>query len=161
MSNKEVSEENILTPEGKKKLEAELNHLINVERPKNQDELALARSQGDLSENADYDAARNKQAEIEGRILEIKHQLDTYKVVTKEKGVSNVQIGSVVKLLRLDNKKELQYKVMGSAESDMTSRPIQIASNSPLARAIISHNVGETVPVEAPRPYQVTILEIK
>ncbi len=161
MATTDETSEQILTPEGKKKLEERLQELINVERPKNKEELALARSQGDLSENADYDAARNKQAEIEGEILDIQHKLDTYKVVGKQAGISGVQLGSVVTIQNLKKNETFTYKVVGSSEVNLTLPIPQVASNSPLIKAIFGHGKGDVVVIPVAKPYKVKIIEVK
>lgn len=147
----------ILTPEGKKALEDELEHLLNVERPRNKEELSLARSQGDLSENADYDAARNKQAEIEGRIRQIKVMLDTYKVVVKDEGNGSVQVGSQVEVTRQDTGVHSSYLIVGSSEVDLKSEPKRIAYDSPIGQALMGRSKGDLVQIQGPRPYKVKI----
>ncbi len=161
MAVTDETSEQILTPEGKKKLEERLQELINVERPKNKEELALARSQGDLSENADYDAARNRQAEIEGEILDIQHKLDTYKVVSKQSGIAGVQLGSVVKIENLAKNAEFTYKIVGSSEVNLSAPIPQIASNSPLVKAIFGHIKGDVVTIPVKKPYRIKIEEVK
>ncbi len=150
----------ILTPEGKKELEAELNDLLTVERPKNKEELALARSQGDLSENADYDAARNRQAEIEGRIKQINYMLDNYKVVEKNSNDKKVQIGSTVTVERLDKKREIRFTLVGTSEVDLSAVPQRLGNDSPLGKACIGHTVGEEITVSGPVSYKIKIKEI-
>ena len=147
----------ILTPEGKKALEEELDNLLNVERPKNKEELSLARSQGDLSENADYDAARNKQAEIEGRIRQIRTMLDTYLVVEKTSGRGSVQIGSTVTVTREDTGIQSKYLIVGSSEVDLKANPKRIAYDSPIGAALMGHAKGETARIEGPSSYSVKI----
>ncbi len=155
----EINEDQVLTPEGKEKLENELEVLIRVEKPKNQEELALARSQGDLSENADYDAARDKQAQIEARINEIKYQLDHFKVVERtDKNIVN--IGSTITILRLDNNKSIVFKIGGSTETDLKATPIVIANTSPMGSAVIGKKVNDVCRVIAPKEFSVKIIKI-
>lgn len=149
-----------LTKEGKAKLELELRDLIDNQRPQNKQELVEARAQGDLSENADYDAARARQAEIEHRINEIEHILSHF-VLIKETGKnsSKIGLGSTVKIRRLDNDKEYEYSITGSTEAD----PFQnkISNTSPLGSAIIGHGKGDIVLIKAKKgDYEVEILEI-
>ena len=151
----EINEDQVLTPEGKEKLENELEVLIRVEKPKNQEELALARSQGDLSENADYDAARDKQAQIEARINEIKYQLDHFKT---DKNIVN--IGSTITILRLDNNKSIVFKIGGSTETDLKATPIVIANTSPMGSAVIGKKVNDVCRVIAPKEFSVKIIKI-
>lgn len=158
------SEENIgiLTPQGKIRLQEELDHLLKVERPKNKEELALARSQGDLSENADYDAARNRQAEIEGRIKQINYMLDNFRVVAKDEGDNKtVQIGSTVTVTRLDKKRQIEFILVGTSEVDLNKKPQRLGNDSPLGHACLGHAVGDEVTVQGPVAYTVHIDEIK
>lgn len=150
----------VMTPEGEADLRRELDNLLNVERPKNKEELALARSQGDLSENADYDAARNRQGEIEDRIKEIRYQLDNYKVVEKS-ATDEIQIGSTVTVVRLDKSREQTFKIVGSSEVDLNAQPQKIANNSPLAKAVLGHRVGEEVTVPVAKTYRVRIQTVR
>ena len=101
------SKDDILTVEGKKALEERLRYLEDVAKPQNLEDLKLARSQGDLSENADYDAAKSKQSEIEAEIQDIEYKLRNYKVVQKNEKVSSVQIESVVTLTSLSNQAKM------------------------------------------------------
>lgn len=161
MASIEAENQNVLTPEGKAALEKELDELIKVERDKNKQELALARSQGDLSENADYDAARNRQAEIEERIKQIQHILDTSVVIKKDKNTSVIQLGSVVTVKRVDNEKIIKFQVVGSSESDLTVSPKKVALDAPLAAAVYEHKIGDIVEVKAHNPYKIEITASK
>ena len=148
-----------LTKEGKAKLEQELDNLINVERPRNLEELKAARAQGDLSENADYDAARKEQARIEGRIQEIKAMLENAKIIeTSPKSDKVVSLGSLVTILDLSEDEEYQYRIVGSVESDPDNGLVSNAS--PLGLALLNHGVGEEVTVKVAREYKVRILKI-
>lgn len=162
MANEDKSAKDliILTPEGKADLEKELDNLINVERPKNKEELALARSQGDLSENADYDAARARQAEIEGRINQINYILEHCTIREIDKNDKSVQIGSFVTVERQDNNKQIQFKVVGgSQEADFVKNYID--RETPLGKAVFGKLEGDIVEVRAPKPYKVKIVSVK
>ena len=125
-----------LTIEGKKKLENERKNLIEVERPKVIEEIAFARSQGDLSENADYDAARDKQAHIEARIKEIEVMLENAKIIeSADIDKSTVQMGAIVTIENLDENKEAAYKIVGSFETDPFNG--KISNECPLAKAVL------------------------
>lgn len=153
-----------LTLEGKEQLEKEYRNLIDVERPKVIADLQSARAMGDLSENADYDAARNKQAEVEGRIKEIEYILHNAKIVKEDKNskkVKDVKISSLVKYLNLSTNKEITVSIVSSIESDPFVEPKKISNVCALGEALIGHKVGDEVEVKADRPYQVKILEIK
>ncbi len=151
-------EENILTEEGRLELIEELNHLKNVVRPEVISELNEARAQGDLSENADYDAARNKQAEVEGRISELEHLLSHSKIIKSDKSTKVVSVGCKVELISLDVNETDTYSIVGSAEADPFNG--KISNECLLAQAILGHKVGETVTVKCDNPYQVKINKI-
>lgn len=156
------SKDDILTVEGKKALEERLRYLEDVARPQNLEDLKLARSQGDLSENADYDAAKSKQSEIEAEIQDIEYKLRNYKVVQKNEKVSSIQIESVVTLTNLSNQAKMTVKIVGPTETDLSDPNLfKIASDCPLGKAILGHLVGDVVDVEAPKPYKVKIEILK
>ena len=152
-----------LTIEGKKKLEDERKNLIEVERPKVIEEIAFARSQGDLSENADYDAARNKQAEIEGRIAEIEYILNNAKIIDGSKKAKTINVSSVVKYKELADNTEYTVKIVSSIESDPVTDPnnLKISNECSLGQVLIGKKVGDVVSVKAIKPYQIEILEVK
>ncbi len=159
-----MAEENkiYVTEEGLKKLQDEYDNLVHVVREEVKAELAEARSQGDLSENADYDAARDKQAEVEHRIQELENMLQVghYELInSKKKGKKNVQIGSTVKLLFKDTKEEETYQIVGSTEADPLNG--KVSNETPLSQAILGAKVGDVVTVEVAKPYKVEIISIK
>jgi transcription elongation factor GreA len=146
-----------LTQEGYDQLVEELNHLIDVDRPKNIEALKEARAQGDLSENADYDAARDHQAKVESRIKELEHLIKNAELISEKKS-NFVRIGSKVEIQELDTKDKLTYKIVGSVEAD----PLNglLSNVTPLAVAIMDHRVGDVVTVMVDQPYDVKILKI-
>ena len=150
-------EKHMLTEEGKKKYEEELQYLIDVVRPQVTQEIKEAKEQGDLSENADYDAARNRQGEVEARITYLQNLITHAEIITSNDG-KTVSLGSKVKLLILDEDVEEEYFIVGPAEADPESGKISNACK--LSQAIIGHKAGETVTVKVDSPYQVKILEI-
>jgi transcription elongation factor GreA len=158
-----MAEENkiYVTEEGLKKLQDEYDNLVHVVREEVKAELAEARSQGDLSENADYDAAREKQAEVEHRIQELENMLQVghYELISSKKGKKNVQIGSTVKLLFKDTNEEETYQIVGSTEADPLNG--RVSNETPLSQAILGCKVGDVVTVEVSKPYKVEILSIK
>ena len=159
-----MAEENkiYVTEEGLKKLQDEYDNLVHVVREEVKAELAEARSQGDLSENADYDAARDKQAEVEHRIQELENMLQVghYELINStKKGKKNVQIGSTVKLLFQDTKEEETYQIVGSTEADPLHG--KVSNETPLSQAILGSKVGDVVTVEVAKPYKVEIISIK
>ena len=152
----------LLTQSGVEKLEQERDNLINVERPKVIEELQLARSQGDLSENTDYDAARDKQAQIEQRIKEIEYMLQNAEIISEEQMDLNVvKPGTTVTILdlSLDNPEEEKYTIVGSFETDPVNG--KISNESPLAKALIGHGVNEIVTVGVAEAYDVKIVDIE
>ncbi len=152
---KEVFE---LTAEGYLELETELNELKNVRRPEIITALKEARAQGDLSENADYDAARNEQAQIEARIKELEYKLEHSKIVEIKKVVGMANIGSTVKIVDEDGEED-EYKLVSALEADPFNNKISV--ESPLGVAIKGHKVGETVVVDSPNGgYNVKILNV-
>lgn len=148
-----------LTKEGYKKLEEELRHLIDVDREEVKAQLKEARAQGDLSENADYDAARARQAEVEGRITEIENILANSEIIAEKKGDSKkVGLGSTVEVEYLELGKKGTYTIVGSVESD----PFQgkISNDCPLGTALIGKKEGDIIDVKGNKPYQVKILKL-
>ena len=150
----------LLTKSGVEKLEEERDNLINVERPRVIEELQLARSQGDLSENADYDAAREAQARTEARIKEIENILENAKIIKVTSSDDKVNIGKTVKINFVEKKKEATYKLVGTIEANPTLNMISI--ESPVGKAIIGLSVGEKVQVrlENGKMFHVEVLEI-
>lgn len=149
-----------LTKEGAEKLEKELRHLIDIDRPEVIESLQAARAQGDLSENADYDAARNKQAEIEARIKQIENILANVKIISeKPKATKVVGLGSKVTVRDLSDNSEAVYTIVGTVEAN----PIKglISNVSPLGRAIVDKAVGDVAIVHVAQEYKVEILKIE
>ena len=148
-----------LTENGLEELKKELDNLINVRRPENIQAIKEARSLGDLSENAEYDAARNEQAQIEARIQQLEKMLENVSIITE---VSNdkVGIGNTVSIKYVDDDEEEEYKIVGSQEADPFES--KISNESPIAKALFEHKVGDIVTVESPNgSYEVEIIEIK
>lgn len=149
-----------LTQKGLEELKAELDDLINVKRPANIQAIKEARALGDLSENADYDSARNEQAVLEGRIKKIEQMLENYEII-EEASKDKVSLGSTVAIRYIDEDDETdEYMIVGSQEADPFAS--KISNESPIAVALMNHKVGEVVTVESPNgSYQVEITEIK
>ena len=157
MSN---SDKVYLTDEGFLELEQELNELKNVKRPAVIKALKEARALGDLSENADYDAARSEQAQVEGRIQELEKIMENVHII--EKGsTDSVSLGTTVKIKYIDDDEDEleEYMIVGSKEADPSNN--KISNESPLARAIMNAKAGEIRSVESPNgTYDVEIVEI-
>ena len=139
----------LLTSEGLKKLQDELDNLKNVRRKENTAALKIAKSFGDLSENSEYDEAKNEQAEIEARISEIENMLKNVEIIDEE-GVATdvVSVGAKVSVKDLDDGEVSEYLLVGSTEADPMKG--KISDESPLGTALLGHKEGEIVVVEAP-----------
>ena len=153
-----MEEKFYVTEEGLNDLKNELSTLIHVTREEVIEELKAARAQGDLSENADYDAARDHQAKVEARIKELEHQIKNAEVITETKKTNFVRIGSTVDLLEMDTNNKLTYKIVGSVEAG----PLNglLSNVTPLAEAILDQRVNDVVTVKVEVPYDVKILKI-
>ena len=149
-----------LTNEGFLEIEEELNHLKEVKRPEVIKALKDARALGDLSENADYDAARNEQAQVEGRIKELEVLLEKAELIENKKS-DKVELGTTVKIKYVDDDDDTEeYRIVGSKEADPSND--KISNESPLAKAVMGHKAGEVCTVESPNGnYSVEIVEIK
>ena len=146
-----------MTASGLKTLEDELNHLKNVERHEIIQHIAEARAHGDLSENAEYHAAKEKQSFIEGRVIELEDMIGRADVIdpTKLSG-HTIKFGATVTLVDEDTDEEKKYQIVGDHESDIKKGKISISS--PIARALIGKNKGDSVEVAAPggaRSYEI------
>ncbi len=138
-----------MTPEGHRKLQEELKHLIRVERPKVIQDIAEARAHGDLSENAEYDAAKERQAFVEGRISEINGKMARAQVISSADIDSDkVVFGATVKLFDVESESEVTYRIVGEDEADIKQGLISI--NSPVAKALIGHRVDDEVHIKVP-----------
>ena len=148
-----------LTKEGYDKISERLKFLKDVERPRIIEALKDARALGDLSENADYDAARAEQAQIEGRIVELEHIIENA-VIIEKKGTDKVSLGTTVKIKYVDDDEVEEYRIVGSKEADPSNN--KISNESPLAKSIMNAKAGEVRSVESPNgKYDVQILEIQ
>lgn len=147
-----------LTQEGLDELKKELDELILVKRPEVINALKDARAQGDLSENAEYDAARTEQAIVEGRIKELEGMLERAVVITKV-DTDVVSIGAKVTLEYVGDDDTEEYSIVGSSEADPFLN--KISNESPIAKAILGLKVGSVVSVDSPNgKYDVKILSI-
>ena len=149
-----------VTAEGLQDLKDELQNLIHVTRNEVIEDLKAARAQGDLSENADYDAARDRQAQVEARIKELEVLIKNVEVIDAKKGSKAVvRLGSTVEIQELDTNEVLKYDIVGSVEADPLNG--KLSNVTPLAEAIIDKKVGDIVTVEVDDPYQVKIISVK
>jgi len=150
-----------MTQEGYQRLQEELKQLVRVERPKVVQDIAEARSHGDLSENAEYDAAKDRQGFIEGRIQELNDKLARAQVIDLSKINSDkIVFGAKVTLIDVDTDKEVRYQIVGEDEADLKHGKISITS--PVGKALIGHHVDEEVRIAVPsglKVFEVTHIE--
>lgn len=148
-----------LTKEGAEKLEKEYRHLLDIERPEVIEQIKAARAQGDLSENSDLDAARDRQAEIEARIKDIENILANAKIIdNSSKSGKVVSLGSTVEVKDLSDNTTASYTIVGTVEAN----PVKglISNVSPLGKAIVGKRVGDECIVRVAQEYKVQILKI-
>ncbi|MFO7765471.1 MAG: transcription elongation factor GreA [Pelovirga sp.] len=147
-----------MTVEGHRKLQEELKNLVRVERPKVVQDIAEARSHGDLSENAEYDAAKDRQGFVEGRIQELNDKIARAQVIDPATIKSEkIVFGATVTLFDIDTEKEVTYQIVGEDEADIKVGKISITS--PVGKALIGHRVDEEVKIIVPsgvRVYEIT-----
>jgi len=146
-----VSNENdiLLTKEGYENIEKELEELKSVRRKEVSDKLKEARSFGDLSENAEYDEAKNEQAQIEEKIVKLDNMIANAKIIDEvELDTKTVNVGATVTLVQVESKKKVEYTIVGSAESN----PLEgkISNESPIGKAILGKKKGNKVQVQLP-----------
>ena len=149
-----------ITDEGLKKLEEELETLKTEGRADIAEKIRIARGYGDLSENSEYDEAKNEQAKLEARIVEIEAMLKNVEIIEDIKGkAKTVVIGVKVKVMDEEFGEEEEYRVVGSTEAN--SREGKISDESPMGKALLGKKIGDEVTVEAPGgEFKVKILEI-
>ena len=139
----------LLTDEGLRKLEAELEELKTVKRKEIADKIEVARSFGDLSENSEYDEAKNDQAIVEARIAELEAMLRNVKVLDEDElSTEMIHVGSKVKLYDREFEEEVQYQIVGSTEADPSKG--RISDECPVGKGLLGHRVGESVEIEVP-----------
>ena len=155
----------ILTPEGHKKLQEEIEYLSTTRRQEIAERIRIAREFGDIAENAEYDSAKNDQAHLEARIAMLEERLTNARVVTKKEITAaqksgEVSVGTKVKLKDMSSNKTFEYHIVGSAEADPAE--LKLSNESPVGKAILGRKKGDTVEVAAPRgALKFKILEIK
>lgn len=141
----------MLTAEGLKNLEAELEQLVNVKRKEIAEKIKVARSYGDLSENSEYDDAKNEQAIMEARITTIEAILKTAVIIDESNtSTEHVHLTSVVTIEMLNSGKQATYKIVGSGSNEANPREGKISDESPIGRALMEKSVGDVVEVETP-----------
>ncbi len=139
-----------MTPDGYAKLDDELKQLKTIERRKISKEIEIARAHGDISENAEFHAAKERQSHIEGRIRLIEDRLARAQVIARsEMSLDSIRFSVTVRLCDEDNGEEVRYTIVGEDESDLTAGRISITS--PVARALLGKAVGDSVGVRVPK----------
>lgn len=156
-----MAEKIFVTQEGLDELRAELENLVHVVRPEVIVELQEARAQGDLSENADYDAARDHQARVEGRIKELESLIKNAQIIEEgEGGTKTVRLGSTVTIKDNTDGSLMTFSIVGTIEADPFNN--KISNETPLVKAILDKRPGETVEVKGvDEPYEVTIESVR
>jgi len=149
-----------ITPGGYQKLQEELDRLLKVDRPKNIRDISEARAHGDLSENAEYHAAKEKQSFLEGRIQELKTKLALADVIDPAKiSQSRIAFGAKVRVVDLDTDEKKTFQLVGPDEADVKSGKISISS--PVGRALLNKEIGDVVNIKVPaKTLEYEILEI-
>ena len=141
--------ETLLTYEGLKKLEEELEELKTVKRKEIAERIKVAVGFGDLSENSEYDEAKNEQAQIEMRIVELENKLRNVKLIDEDEiETKTVQVGNVVQVLDVEFDEKLEYKIVGSTEADIAEN--KISNESPIGKALLGRKKNDIVDVETP-----------
>jgi transcription elongation factor GreA len=150
----------LVTAEGLKKMQHELEYLITVRRKEVIDTIGIARAFGDLSENSEYDEAKNEQAKVEARIIELEERLKNVKVVDENEIRTDVaNIGTKIRVRNLNLNKEIVYSLVGSTEADPFN--MKISDESPIGKVLMGRKKGETVQYETPKgEFKLEILEI-
>lgn len=137
-----------LTPEGREKLKQELEFLVTVRRPEVAEAIHSAKEEGDISENSAYDAAKEQQAFVEGRIMQIEQMLKNAAIIESQGSTGIVKLGSHLKVVERGSKDEEIYQIVGSAEADPTKG--RISNESPVGRALLGKKKGDKVMVKTP-----------
>ncbi|HBF89320.1 MAG TPA: transcription elongation factor GreA [Bacteroidales bacterium] len=144
-----MSNVSYLTPEGMKKLKDELDQLINIERPNISKMIAEARDKGDLSENAEYDAAKDAQGMLELKISKLEEVVRNSRILDESRvDISKVQILSKVTIKNIKNGTKMQYMIVSESEADLKAGKISI--NTPIAKGLVGKTVGDSVEISVP-----------
>ena len=146
-----MSEEILLTQEGYDKLEAERDQLVSVRRKEVSERLKEAISYGDLSENAEYDAAKNEQAELEERIHKLENMLRNAKIINEDEvSGDQVNVGLKVRIKDMDSAEEQEFVIVGSTEADPFAEPAKISNESLVGKGLLGKRIGEVAEIIVP-----------
>ena len=157
----EHSNKTVVSAEGMRKMEEKLQYLITVRRAEVAEQIAIARGFGDLSENAEYDEAKNEQSRLEGEIVELENAIRTAIVIDDENvSTDSVNVGTTVRVLYVEDDEEEEYKIVTSIRGNSINGNISI--ESPLGKALLGHKVGDVVKIQVNETYsyEVEIREI-
>ena len=156
-----MARDTILTPDGLTKLKDELEELSGTKRQEIADRIREAREFGDISENAEYDSAKNEQAMLETRIAQLEEKLRSAQVVdSSELGTDEVRVGSTVNV-KDEKGNSLKYTIVGSTEADPGAKPPRLSNESPVGKALVGHKRGDEVKFSTPRgPKKLKITKI-
>lgn len=144
----DAEKQTILTPEGLRKLEEELEHLKTVKRKEIAERIKQSKEFGDISENAEYEDAKNEQAFIEGRILQLDQMLRNAKVIDNNGPADTITVGATVRVRDLQSGEEISYTIVGSPEADPDQD--KISNESPVGQALLGKRNGDTVDIQVP-----------
>jgi transcription elongation factor GreA len=154
-----MSETKIYTPAGFQALQDELDFLVNVKVEENKKEISTARSFGDLSENSEYDAAKEEQGKIHARIAELREMIANAKVIDESQiDESKISVGSIVKVFNVTRNMEFTYRIVGSYETDPANG--KISDDSPIGRALLGSRAGDEVIVTGVREQTLRVLDV-
>ena len=146
-----MADEILLTQEGYDKLEAERDELVSVRRKEVSERLKEAISYGDLSENAEYDAAKNEQAELEERIHKLETMMRNAKIINEDEVTGEyVNVGLRVTVENVDSKENMDFIIVGSTEADPFAEPAKISNESEVGKNLLGKKIGETVEITVP-----------
>ena len=160
MSEMENANRTVVSAEGLRQMEEKLKYMTTVRRAEVAEHLNIARGFGDLSENAEYDEAKDEQAKLEADIVELDAALRNVLVIDGDVSTDSVNVGTTVRVMYLDDAEEEEFTIVGARESDPMNN--KISNESPIGSAMLRHKVGEVVTVEAPDgPYELRIMEIR
>ena len=160
MSEQEMGPRTVVSAEGLRQMEEKLKYLTTVRKAEVAEHLSIARGFGDLSENAEYDEAKDEQAKLQADITELENALRNVVVIEGDVSTDAVNVGTTVRVLYLAEDEEEEFSIVGARESDPMNN--KISNECPLGAALLGHKTGEIVTVEAPDgPYELKILEIK
>ncbi|MBQ9197953.1 MAG: transcription elongation factor GreA [Clostridia bacterium] len=156
----EHSNKTVVSAEGMRKMEEKLQYLTTTRRAEVAEQISIARGFGDLSENAEYDEAKNEQSRLEAEIAALENDIRTAIVIDGDVSTESVNVGTTVKVLFVEDGDEDEFSIVGAREADPMNN--RISNESPIGAALLGHKVGETVQVDAPEGmYPLKVLEIR